>query len=207
MYFQTSEHDDIWDDSLLIKAYEESIKIQKEEIAKKIAMKTNKKSKSEKSEEQTESSVTVSNDEQPFKVGDYVRCTYEDGIDYEAEILTINENGTSLIRYIGYGNEQRVKVDELVASWGIEAREEQKLLAEADNPTEENREHQEELHSFIMNKSSGVHSKLPVPPMVSLFFMKFINKIHNLIIFCFRSHHYPQECLIAQETLNICLQC
>lgn len=134
-------------------------------------MATNKKStdtRKESEELKTESSTSVPNEDEPFRTGDFVRCTFEDGIDYEAEILSINENGTALIRYIGYGNEQRVKVDELVASWGIEAREEQKLLAEADNPTDENMEQQEELHSFIMNKSPGVHGKLPIPPMVCI---------------------------------------
>lgn len=127
-------------------------------------MQTNKKSRSQETEE---SSASVNNEEETFKVGDFVRSTYEDNVDYEAEILSINENGNALIRYIGYENEQRVKVEDLVASWGIEAREEQKLLAEADKPAEEERNHQEELHNFILNKSSGVHSKLPIPPMVS----------------------------------------
>ncbi|CAG9808931.1 unnamed protein product [Chironomus riparius] len=159
------DHDDIWDDTLLIKAYEESLKVQKEEIAKNIAMKTNKKNNPEEIEE---SSTSIINDEKSFKVGDFVRSTYEDNVDYEAEILSINENGTALIRYIGYGNEQKVKKEDLVASWGFEAREEQKLLAEADKPVEEDRNHQEELHNFILNKSSGVHSKLPIPPMPPL---------------------------------------
>jgi len=167
LHFQGADHDDIWDDTLLIKAYEESLKIQKEEIAKKLAMETNKKNKSEDTEE---SSTSLKTEDETFKVGDFVRSTYEDNVDYEAEIVSINENGTALIRYIGYGNEQRVKLDDLVASWGIEAREEQKLLAEADKPVEEDRNHQEELHNFILNKSSGVHGKLPIPPMVSTYY-------------------------------------
>lgn len=126
-------------------------------------MQTNKKI----SGDTEESGASVNHEDDTFKVGDFVRATYEDNVDYEAEILSINENGNALIRYIGYGNEQRVKVEDLVASWGIEAREEQKLLAEADKPAEEERNHHEELHNFILNKSSGVHSKLPIPPMVS----------------------------------------
>lgn len=129
-------------------------------------METNKKNKSEDTEE---SSASLKTEDESFKVGDFVRSTFEDNVDYEAEILSINENGTALIRYIGYGNEQRVKLEDLVASWGVEAREEQKLLAEADKPAEEDRNHQEELHNFILNKSSGVHGKLPIPPMVSTY--------------------------------------
>lgn len=158
-------HDDIWDDTLLIKAYEESIRLQKEEVAKEMAMKTN--TKRQTSEEESESSSSNPVVAEDFKVGDFVRSTYEDGVDYEAEILTISENGMALIKYIGYGNEQRVKLDDLVASWGLEAREEQKLLAEADNPSNPLEEDQEGLHQFVINKTSVMNRKLPIPPMVN----------------------------------------
>lgn len=131
-------------------------------------MKTNsKRRKSENSESGTSSSSSNQNEE--FKVGDFVRSTYEDGVDYEAEIISINENRKALIRYIGYGNEERVNLEDLVVSWGLEAREEQKLLAEADNPTPENEGHHEGLHQFVLNKTSGINEKLPVPPMVSIY--------------------------------------
>ncbi|CRK91559.1 CLUMA_CG005214, isoform A [Clunio marinus] len=166
-----SEHDDIWDDTLLIKAYEESVRLQKEEVAKQLAMNTNKK---QKSDEEVESSdvegdidAASTSGNEDFKVGDYVRCTFaDDGVDYEAEILSINENGNCIIRYIGYGNEERVSMENLVASWGPEAREEQKILAEADqHESSEKEEHHEGLHNFILNKSQGVRDGLPVPPM------------------------------------------
>uniref|UniRef100_A0A1Q3F1P5 Putative mrna splicing protein smn survival motor neuron n=1 Tax=Culex tarsalis TaxID=7177 RepID=A0A1Q3F1P5_CULTA len=38
-----SEHDDIWDDTLIIRNYEESLAMVKEVVAKRLAMKTNKK--------------------------------------------------------------------------------------------------------------------------------------------------------------------
>lgn len=163
-------HDDIWDDSLLIKAYEESIKLHKEEVAKQIAMRTNTKDATEKEEEDSSDSE--------FAVGDFVRSTFtEDGVDYEAEILTVNENGTCLIRYIGYGNEERVKMEDLVASWGQEAREEQKILAEADREAsgETEEEHKEQLHNFVLNKSQVTNNSLPVPPMVSHKRVVFLN--------------------------------
>lgn len=161
---QLSEHDNIWDDSLLIKAYEESVKLQKEEVAKQIAMQTNTRQNDNTDQHESGSSS------QGFNVGDFVRSTFiEDGIDYEAEILTVNENGHCLIRFIGYGNEERVKMEDLVVSWGLEAREEQKILAEADREgrgeTEE--EHKEQLHNFVLNKAKLSRNSLPVPPMVS----------------------------------------
>lgn len=134
--------------------------MQKEEAAKELAMKTNSKSLDSESESL--------NSAVEFKVGDFVRSTFEDGIDYEAEILSINQNGKALIRYIGYGNEERVKVEELVASWGLEAREEQKLLAEADNPQTSNE--QEGLHQFVLSKTNVMNGKIPIPPMVKRYF-------------------------------------
>ena len=151
---------------MLIKAYEESIRLQKEEVAKEIAMKTNtKRHKSENSESESSSASVPVED---FKVGAFVRSTYEDGVDYEAEILSIDENGTALIKFIGYGNEERVKLEDLIASWGLEAREEQKLLAEADNPSNLLEEDQEGLHQFVLNKTKQnvMNGKLPIPPMV-----------------------------------------
>lgn len=117
------DHDDIWDDSLLIKAYEDSVKLRNEDVAKKLAMKTNKKV-----EKLSEVTLSTSSDEESsvdemaeskFKVGDFVRSTFsEDGVDYEAEITTLSDNGTCCIRYLGYGNEEKVKVEDLVESWG-----------------------------------------------------------------------------------------
>ena len=134
-------------------------------------MKTNTKQKSvEEEEESSESSETQC---EVFKVGDFVRSTFaDDGVDYEAEILSVNENDTCLIRYIGYGNEDRVKMENLVASWGPEAREEQRILAEADQEgsCDVNDDHREGLLSFVANKTQGFQNSLPIPPMVSFRF-------------------------------------
>lgn len=131
-----------------------------------MAMKTNT---SQTTETGNDSSSSGSSEEE-FKVGDFVRSTFtEDGVDYEAQILSINENDTCLIKYLGYGNEDRVKMEDLVSSWGPEAREEQKILAEADQAgaCETVEEHQEELHQFVLNKTEITLNSLPVPPMVS----------------------------------------
>lgn len=129
-------------------------------------MKTNKKHQPEETEEESESSETTVED---FKAGDFVRCRFaDDGVDYEAEVLKVNDNGNCTVKYIGYGNEERVKMEDLVTSWGSEAREEQKILAEADQQnTLGSEDHQEELHRFIVNKTRNVRETLPIPPMVS----------------------------------------
>lgn len=67
----------------------------------------------------------------PFKIGDYVRCAYaEDGVDYEARIIAI-ENDLITIKYIGYDNNEIVDADALVPSWGKKARKKQQLTAAA----------------------------------------------------------------------------
>lgn len=158
------------------------MRLQKEEVAKQMAMKTNKKQKSDEDEEESESSGSGTSSADDLKVGDFVRSTFaEDGVDYEAEIVAMTENGTCTIRYIGYGNQERVKAEELVASWGPEAREEQRILAEADQQASSDN-HNEELHQFVVNKSQGFQNSLPIPPMV---------RQHPIVsISCFTAFHY-----------------
>jgi Survival motor neuron protein (SMN) len=180
------------------------VRLQKEEVAKKLAMKTNKV-KTDENEEETNQESSSCSEGEVFKVGDFVRSTFaEDGVDYEAEVLSVNENDTCKIRYIGYGNEERVKMEELVASWGVEAREEQRILAEADQQgTSSNENHQEQLHEFVMTKSQGCKNSLPVPPMVS--------SQENSSSYLFYSSTHSPRCplayLKAAKTRNLCPQC
>lgn len=162
-------------------------------------MKTNKQ---KPEEESSDASVGSSGTNKIFEAGDFVRSTFaEDGVDYEAEIISINENNTCLIRFIGYGNEERVKMEELVDSWGPEAREEQKILAEADqvcsNGVDGN--HQEELFSFVADKAQGSQKSLPVPPMVRFSFL--VPMFDDTDEFS-HSPQCHQECLTALKTLN-----
>lgn len=65
-----------------------------------------------------------------YALGDYVRATYDDdGVDYEAQIISFEDNGYCLVKFLGYGNEQLIKNDELLPSWGLAARKKQ--MAEA----------------------------------------------------------------------------
>lgn len=107
---------DIWDDTLVIKAYEDSIQTAKEQVAKRIAMSTNVRKNSEVSDE-----LSTNGDSTTFKLNDYVRATFSDGIDYEAQIIGIKDD-KYLIKYIGYENEEYVHGKDLVASWGNEFR-------------------------------------------------------------------------------------
>ncbi|XP_053695861.1 survival motor neuron protein [Sabethes cyaneus] len=148
-----SEHsnDEIWDDTLIIRKYDESLAMVKEEVAKRLAMKTNKKMATKVAVCNGQPAATAENDEsgavkhEPsgegtsaaekgtseldekavFKPGEYYRATYDDGVDYEIKILAVKE-GDALIRYIGYNNEQTVPVENLVPSWGRKARRKQR---------------------------------------------------------------------------------
>ncbi|XP_055842040.1 survival motor neuron protein [Episyrphus balteatus] len=121
-----------WDDTLLVKAYESSLKLAQEELARRIARATNgKKVPTKNREDAAPSSVVAeptactsnskqSEEENPsFTLGDYARATYDDGVDYEGKIIALDEEqGTCRIRYIGYENEQEVRICDLVPSWG-----------------------------------------------------------------------------------------
>uniref|UniRef100_A0A2M4BTR1 Putative mrna splicing protein smn survival motor neuron n=1 Tax=Anopheles marajoara TaxID=58244 RepID=A0A2M4BTR1_9DIPT len=168
----SSSRDDIWDDTIIIKKYDASLALIKEEVAKRLAMKTNRKvihesaltatgsrktAKKETDESMVDggggggsggvggavspgqderSAMEVSEQElvnggraETFEIGDYVRATYDDGIDYEAKIIGFGTHGDCLIRYVGYNNEQTVLLEELVPSWGRKARRQQRAEA------------------------------------------------------------------------------
>lgn len=117
--------ENIWDDTLLIKAYEQSIKLQQAEMAKRLARATNKKSSdnSDSTNEDDDVDGDAQTSVEDFQVGDFVRATYDaDGIDYEAEIMAIDENSDCRIKFIGYENEQIVAIADLLPSWGPEER-------------------------------------------------------------------------------------
>lgn len=146
---------DIWDDTLIIKNYDESLTMVREQVAKRLAMQTNKKLLSkagsqDQQQQQTQASTSdqvkqeaegessgVENssaekgacetgNKPSYKVADYCRATYDDGVDYEAKILAVDKSGDALIRYVGYNNEQTVSIEGLVPSWGRKARRKQR---------------------------------------------------------------------------------
>lgn len=120
------------------------MRLAKEDVAKRIAISTNNKPTPTDGATQ-DAQVDTSAGERKltwepvaFKVGDFCRATYkEDGIDYEAVIVSASEGGRCLIRFLGYGNEQYNQMKELVASWGEEFRLEQIDAATTGNQSEE----------------------------------------------------------------------
>uniref|UniRef100_A0A182IYQ7 Uncharacterized protein n=1 Tax=Anopheles atroparvus TaxID=41427 RepID=A0A182IYQ7_ANOAO len=153
--------DDIWDDSIIIKKYDASLALIKEEVAKRLAMSTNRKpalddtagtsgnrkhqqkmdtdsigeaaggspGHEEKGAREISEQDEVNALHGTFAIGDYVRATYDDGVDYEAKIIGFGTHGDCMIRYVGYNNEQTVLLDELLPSWGRKARRQQRVEA------------------------------------------------------------------------------
>lgn len=166
---QQNANDDIWDDRLLVKAYEQAIQLQNSDVAKSIAEHTNKKSGAS----QSQPSMTIADDvsseaSTTYKVGDFVRATYnEDHVDYEAQIISIDESNEScVVKFIGYDNEQTVRLVDLVDSWGADEQQKQEMEAavDADELNDDNND-----DSFypqeIYRNSNLLRNTLPTPPM------------------------------------------
>lgn len=167
---QNESTDDIWDDRLLIAAYEQAIQLQSSDIAKSIANGTNKKPSSSQAIPISSMSTDSEAEEmRTFKTGDFVRATYDaDNIDYEAEIKSIDEDaGNCVVRFIGYDNEQTVRLVDLVDSWGEQERQKQDV--EAAEVEESNDESGECAYPKEIYRNHGLcTNSLPTPPMPPL---------------------------------------
>lgn len=153
---------------MLIKAYDDSIKLAREELARRIALSTSKEVSRSSSEGKNLKSAGVedSNTKIGYKVGDYVRATYEDGIDYEAKIISIHSNsGTCILKYIGYDNEQEIALDNLIPSWGKKARRLQFAKAKLEDTEQVLRTDKAGTKSSKKNKSYNIKTIPPPPPM------------------------------------------
>ncbi|XP_017128517.1 survival motor neuron protein [Drosophila elegans] len=173
----------VWDDSLLVKTYDESVGLAREALARRLADSTNKREEENAAaDEAGEDSATggaISPEPLSVKVGDYARATYVDGLDYEGAVVSINEDkGTCVIRYLGYENEQEVLLLDLLPSWGKRVRREQFLVAKKEDAEQANRS-----KASAVAGTSGQTKKLsgkgrisgglvmppmpPVPPMIA----------------------------------------
>ncbi|XP_036319873.1 survival motor neuron protein [Rhagoletis pomonella] len=163
--FEESRPIEVWDDTMLVKSYNDGVNLLNEDVAKRVARNTNV----EPAKASVEGTMGV-------KEGDYVRATYEiDGCDYEAKIITVDEtNATCLVRYIGYDNEQTVNLKDLVPSWGKNARRVQ--IERAKNST--NKYGNVKRQSLKLRES--YLSKVPPPPPMPLMLTKNIEGSEHL---------------------------
>ncbi|KAK9506131.1 hypothetical protein O3M35_008122 [Rhynocoris fuscipes] len=131
--------ENIWDDTLLIQAYNRAVNSAKEKVASKLNLENGV------SQESTSPQVPASNsrikkskknspaqNNEAWTVGMFCRCTYsEDGVEYEAVVQDMNlRKGICRVKYIGYNNEEDVNISELKPSYGPEARRNQEMLVQ-----------------------------------------------------------------------------
>lgn len=96
-----------------------------------------------------------------------MRATYqEDNIDYEAQIISIDDSqSTCVVKFIGYDNEQTVRLMDLVDSWGVEEQQKQGTEAAAD-ADESNDDIEDSFYpQEIYRNENLIQNSLPTPPM------------------------------------------
>lgn len=149
-----SEHDDVWDDSALIKAYDKAINLAKDEVAKQMGLNTiaqtdlQPKSKSKQSQKKNKP-------HKRWTVGAPCRAVYsEDKEIYEATVRKIlGKTGTCIVEFIGYGNMEEVKLNSLLESNGLQSQLAQKKQALSENLTEDTAGCQYEQTAFASKSS------------------------------------------------------
>lgn len=140
------------------------MKLANEEVAKRIARSTNKQKPNDDDE-----SVSKQSQGQ-YKIGDYVRAMYEDGVDYEAKIISIDsESENCVVRFIGYDNEETVDLNDLLSSWGKNVRKKQMRTAAKDlaGGVESKRTFPVNCQSSSVPGSVPIPLLPPVPPMLN----------------------------------------
>ncbi|XP_057364432.1 survival motor neuron protein-like [Daphnia carinata] len=128
-------HEDVWDDTALIQAYDRAVNLAKERVASQLSLEDGnpKSTTSDVSDEEQSESPSKSTKKWNWGVGEDVRSVYsEDGKEYEATIMKINQTDSScLIKYLGYENEEVVFLRDLKPSAGVAARKQQ-IIASRD---------------------------------------------------------------------------
>ncbi|XP_048733380.2 survival motor neuron protein 1-like [Ostrea edulis] len=121
----SDSENDLWDDTALIKAYDNAISLVKAHIKKENGLTdeekpgtTDKKRKSGKRKKRHRK-------KKQWRPGDQCRATFsEDGLVYDAEILSVDQQtGTCVVRYRGYGNEEEQILDNLKPAPGRRPRQ------------------------------------------------------------------------------------
>lgn len=128
---QNNDDNDIWDDTLLIKAYDKAVNLAKEEVAKRLSLETSSNSgvnKLSKSKQQQNKKS-----QKKWTVGSPCRAIYSvDNEEYEAIITHIfnNNSGTCIVKFVGYGNTEKVQLSSLTESEGLASQTAQAQEAE-----------------------------------------------------------------------------
>ncbi|XP_033750505.1 survival motor neuron protein 1-like [Pecten maximus] len=129
----SGSENELWDDTALIKAYDNAVKLMKskiksengkeeEAVPETFQQKKKKKNKKKRSKSK----------KRKWSPGDQCRAVFsEDGLIYDAEILSVDEEtSTCFVRYKGYGNEEEHNLSDLLLSTGRQRK--QKLASDVE---------------------------------------------------------------------------
>ncbi|XP_059620964.1 survival motor neuron protein [Phlebotomus argentipes] len=166
---EDSDSSDPWDDELLIKAYDESVRLAKEDVAKKMASATNTTKDEAPKVDDSAGKRSLLWQPVKHKVGDFVRAVYrEDGLEYEAVVVSSSGGtGKFLIKFIGYENEQFVAASELKESLGGDARMEQIEASLASPTVQEDEEDSSVVSEEPEAQSSSSTRQTDAPPVAA----------------------------------------
>jgi survival motor neuron protein len=166
----SESEDEVWDDRALINAYDKAVKKVNEKIANK-----------EKSKQHKPNNTLINNNSNnDWHLGQYCRTVYnEDGIEYESQIISIDpQNNSCVVKYIGYGNEEKKSLNELKPSLSKRERKLQSQLSQRQDINNSNSDTDQDINcvndskqnkssstsSWFMPSSSNSTSQPIVPP-------------------------------------------
>ncbi|XP_034944844.1 survival motor neuron protein [Chelonus insularis] len=177
---------DVWDDSVLIKAYDKAVSLAKEEVAKRLSINTNHTNQYDQKKYYPASAT-----EKKWVVGSHCRAVYSlDGRMYEAIIIKIfHDIDKCLVKFVGYGNIEKVELSSLYTSRDIKSSLEQHVtsvsstdISKQHNANKQNNNDRagnrhstnDDIHSYYKSFSSNLSATSefemptapPLPPQI-----------------------------------------
>ncbi|XP_038221784.1 survival motor neuron protein [Zerene cesonia] len=183
------EEEYVWDDRKLNDAYDKAIRIANAEVAKRVAMSTNTQSNNDPTKQSTSKNKSAKPTTQKprssktiWKAGMPCRAVFEeDGLEYEALILSIVNDKECIVQFLGYNNLQKVLVSTLNPSLDRQAQTlqvEKALLDRADDgfesqsPNVDDMEYSDRgsrspgvMNTFSQNRKKSAKKKNKQKPM------------------------------------------
>uniref|UniRef100_A0A0A9XKM8 Survival motor neuron protein n=1 Tax=Lygus hesperus TaxID=30085 RepID=A0A0A9XKM8_LYGHE len=170
---EVMEEEDIWDDSLLIQAYNKAVDMAKEKIAKKLNLENGLEASKDKSSpakptpKKKPNTPTKNDSSQKGSIqwsdGMPCRAVYsEDGQEYEATIThAYGRRGVADIVYVGYNNKEEVDIASLKPSKGEKARKAQEWQSRRMSSDSVHSDGKEEAGIPFPGEYAGI---IPPPP-------------------------------------------
>lgn len=160
------ENADLWDDSALIKAYDQAINTIKRAVKEPSQLVNGEKKpkhhkRSKKNRQNREKNCAAQNVCSQWQVGNNCMAVYsEDGYSYEAVIASIDPlNRSCVVKYRGYGNEEKQKLEDLLPVRSEESSTNRPSETESDLPSDNDGSDQSHVSSGANSCSASVSSQ------------------------------------------------